>query len=277
MPITIDGSLSDWTAPFRLDTVPTGVTGYALYGRFNNLNYNFAISSPVAITNSTTIWLDTDLNTATGYLVFGFAVGAEYNINIVGGLPYLYTGAAAQNFVSGPLTHAYSGDSKILEVAVPKSSIGNPSSLRVFIDVNDSVFLPNDYTLAGYTVSGTEAVENVTCVQTRYTDADTFGTSVVSPGSVTLTQTRFNDADAFGTSVVTRSTTLVHTLFVDADAFGGGVVTPGSMTLDQVRFDNITLFGADSFITAAAPPYGAASWTTVTRVAANVWIDIDAA
>jgi hypothetical protein len=277
MPITIDGSLSDWTAPFRLDTVPTGVTGYALYGRFNNLNYNFAISSQVAITDGTTIWLDTDLNAATGYLVFGFATGAEYNINIVGGLPYLYTGAAAETFVSGPLTHAYSGDSKILEVAVPKASIGNPASLRIMIDVNNSVFLPNDYTLAGYTVVGTEAAENITCVQTRYDDADTFGTSVIVGGSRTLVQTRFVDTDTFGTSEIRPGVHLIHTLFDDADAFGTGLVSPGPMTLEQVRFDNVTLFGADSFVTAGAPTFGAASWITVTRVAANTWTDIDAA
>jgi hypothetical protein len=277
MPITIDGSLSDWTAPFRLDTVPTGVANYAVYGRYNAGNYNFAISSPVAITNSTTIWLDTDLNTATGYQVFGFAVGAEYNINIVGGLPYLYTGAAAQTFISGPLTHAYSGDSKILEVAVPAASIGSPSSLKCFFDVNDSVFLPNDYTLVGYTVAGTEAAENITCVQTRYDDADTFGTSVIVGGSRTLVQTRFVDADTFGTSEIRPGVHLIHTLFEDADAFGTGLVSPGSMTLDQVRFDNVTLFGADSFATAGAPAFGAASWITVTRVAQNIWTDIDAA
>lgn len=455
----IDGSLAEWQWYHRLDAVADGAVGYALYGQFSGGNYVFAISAPVAITNSTTIWLDTDLSTATGYQVFGTAVGAEYNINIVGGLPYLYTGAAAQNFVSGPLTYAFSGDSKILEVSVPASSIGSTTALRVFIDVNDSVFLPNDYTLTGYkvealdvvvsdsftgtngtqlashatdtgnvwtlrtgnleiqsnklvsnthpsigtlsalvpasadydvsvdvtitnaqnaigvtgrhstsdttfyhfrwlnnnyelylfvsgsptllgTVAGALSVSdvvrlrlrmrgstisgwangvskisvtdttiatagvpgfrnnnsagdasydnyevatpwsgatNVTCVQTRHSDADTFGTSVVSPGSVTLVQTRLNDADAFGTSVVTRSTALVHTLFVDADTFGGGVVSPGSVTLVQVRFDNTALFGADSFITAAAPPFGATSWITVTRVAANTWTDIDAA
>jgi hypothetical protein len=455
----IDGSLAEWQWYHRLDAVADGAVGYALYGQFSGGNYVFAISAPVAITNATTIWLDTDLNTATGYQVFGTAVGAEYNVNIVGGLPYLYTGAAAQNFVSGPLTHAFSGDSKILEVSVPASSIGSTTALRVFIDVNDSVFLPNDYTFTGYkvealdivvsdsftgsngtllashaadtgdawtlrsgsaeiqsnklssstqpsiftlsalvpasadydvsvditvtdaqnaigvtgrhstsattfyhfrwlngnyelysfvagsptllsTIAGALSVSdvarlrlrmrgttisgwvngvqkvsvtdstitatgvagfrnnnnagdaiydnyevatpwtgatNVTCVQTRFDDADAFGTSVVSPGSVTLVQTRFSDADSFGTSVIRLGATLVGTLFVDADTFGTSVVSPGSMTLEQVRFDDEDLFGADSFITASASPFGAASWITVTRVAANIWIDIDAA
>jgi hypothetical protein len=279
MPITIDGSLSDWTAPFRLDTVPDGVTGYALYGRFNNLNYNFAISSQVAITDGTTLWLNTDGNTATGYLVFGTAVGAEYNINIVGGLPYLYTGAAAEVFVTGPLTHAYSGDSKILEVAVPKTTIGNPASLRVFIDVNNAIFLPNDYTMPGYLVSGTEAAENITLVQTRFNDStDTFGTGVIVGGSRTLVQTRYNDStDTFGTGEIRSGFSLVHTLFVDADSFGTGLVTPGSMTLEQVHFADEDLFWPDSFIEAGAPPFGVASWRVVARVAENTWTDIDAA
>jgi hypothetical protein len=275
MPITIDGSLSDWTAPFRLDSAPNGVTNYAVYGRYNAGNYNFAISAPVAITNSTTIWLDTDLNTATGYQVFGFAVGAEYNINIVGGLPYLYTGAAAQNFVSGPLTHAFSGDSKILEVAVPAASIGSPSSLKCFFDVNDSVFLPNDYTLAGYTVSGTEAVENVTCIQTRFANTNAFGTSVASPSAVTCVQTRYTDADVFGAGSVNLSTTLSHTIFANAATFGGGFIMPDS--LSQVRFDNVTLFGPDSFAATMPPAFGVASWVAVTPSPANTWTEIEPA
>jgi hypothetical protein len=277
MPITIDGSLADWTEASRLDSAPNGVTNYALYGQFGSGNYIFAISAPVAITNATTIWLDTDLNTATGYKVFGTAVGAEYNVNIVGGLPYLYTGAAAENFVSGPLTHAFSGDGKILEVAVPTASIGSPTSLRVFVDVNDSVFLPNDYTLTGYLVSGVEPALDVTCVQTRFDDTDTFGDSAVSPGSVTLTQTGFSDTDAFGTGVIVFGTLLAHTLFVDADTFGAGIVSPGSVTLTQTRFTSTTLFGPDSFVGLGIPAFGAASWQAVVPVPANIWSDIEPA
>jgi len=233
-------TLFSYRSTNRLDTSSNGVSGYALYGQYSSGNYVFAISAPVAVTNATTIWLDTDLSTATGYQVFGTSVGAEYNVNVVSGEPYLYTGAAAQNFVSGPLTYAFSTDSKILEVSVPASSIGSPGSLRAFVDVNDSTFLPNDYTFAGYTVTGSGST---TLNQTRYDDADSFGTSVASPGAVTLAQTRYDDADTFPGGVATSGTVLVQTRYNDSDSFGTGVVSPGAVTLSQTRYDDADVFG----------------------------------
>ena len=69
----------------------------------------------------TTIWLNTDQNTATGYSPFG-SIGADYNVTYVNGAFYLYTGAAGQNLVSAtPLTSALSPDGKSLEIAIPRS------------------------------------------------------------------------------------------------------------------------------------------------------------
>ncbi|AXQ95990.1 hypothetical protein D0Z66_19730 (plasmid) [Cereibacter sphaeroides] len=144
--LTLDGSLADWTEAQRLDTPATGAEGDALYGTEEAGHFVFAISSTAApIGANTTIWLDTDLNRGTGYQIWGFAGGADYNINIgADGIPRLYTGAAGKSFVAD-LDFVRSGDGRILEVAVPQGLLGDASAVRVLADVNDSVFIPNDY------------------------------------------------------------------------------------------------------------------------------------
>jgi serralysin len=111
---TLDGNLDDWTADTRLDTPATGAEGFAIYGDLVGDTYFFAISSSVPIGPNTTIWLDTDLNRATGFQVFGGTTGADYNINIAGdGTLALYTGAAGETAVATSLTYAYRGGRKI--------------------------------------------------------------------------------------------------------------------------------------------------------------------
>jgi peptidoglycan/xylan/chitin deacetylase (PgdA/CDA1 family) len=157
--ITLDGSLTDWSAVYRLDTTPSQqVAGYRVFGKNTADGYVLAINSTQeAIGASTTIWLNTDRNRATGYQVFGSTVGAEYNINIAAdGMPYLYSGAAGQTLV-GQLDFARSSDSKTLEVAIPKASMitGN-AGIDAYIDVNDRVFLPGDYANNSLSISSTD-------------------------------------------------------------------------------------------------------------------------
>ena len=80
--ITIDGNFSDWISSERIDF--GDVTGYSLYSDAQNGFLYFDLNAPtgVAIGPTTTIWLNTDLNAATGYQIFGFAGGAEYNVEI---------------------------------------------------------------------------------------------------------------------------------------------------------------------------------------------------
>lgn len=153
----LDGSIGDWLAAERLDQPTTGASGYAFFGASDPDAFYFAISSDsVQIGQDTTIWLDTDLNRATGYQIWGFTGGAEYNINIAAdGSAALYTGDAGETFV-GDLQYAYSPDGQFLELAVPKSLLpGNPAAVRVLADVNNSVFLPNDYANVDFVVGGT--------------------------------------------------------------------------------------------------------------------------
>ncbi|MCY7368080.1 MAG: hypothetical protein LH474_08000, partial [Chamaesiphon sp.] len=147
--ITIDGSLADWTATERLDSAANGTAtaGYELYGKYNANTYLFAIKSAQVIGAGTTIWLNTDQNQATGYKIFGYAGGAEYNINFAAdGKAYLYSGAAAENYIA-PLDYTISADGLSAEIAVPVSLLGGtaPTAIDILADVNNQIFLPGDY------------------------------------------------------------------------------------------------------------------------------------
>ncbi len=150
--ITIDGQVNDWTEADRLD-IPAPdsvVSGYQLYGRYETNSYKLMLkSSSQLIGAKTTIWLNTDQNPSTGYQVFGFAGGAEYNINFfTDGKPYLYTGASGENYVRGPLNYAVSanGAGSVLELEIPENFIGTPANgIKFLWDINDTVFLPTYY------------------------------------------------------------------------------------------------------------------------------------
>ncbi len=154
--ITLDGNLSDWTSNERLDFLSgAGQPGYEVYGKLAGDAYVFAIKSDgTAIGSGTTVWLNTDRDTSTGYQIFGSTGGAEYNVNFfTDDRPYLYTGAAGETFIAGALDHAYDFNQEVVEFAVPVSQIGNtPQSLDVLIDVNDQVFLPGDFGSQNYTI-----------------------------------------------------------------------------------------------------------------------------
>ena len=146
--ITIDGDASDWTTADRIDATP--VSGYKLSGRYENNAYKILLQADNQIIGpATTIWLDTDQKVSTGYQVFGFTGGAEYNINFyTDGKPYLYTGADGENYVSGPLNYKIvtSGTSSTLEMEIPENLIGTPANgINLMLDVNDTVFLPTYY------------------------------------------------------------------------------------------------------------------------------------
>ena len=151
-PIVIDGNVSEWTQEDRLELPPRSpVTGYELSGRYENNAYKILLrnlNGPIG--TSTTFWLNTDQNSNTGYKIWGYAGGAEYNVNIAAdGKPYLYKDADGQTLVSGPLSHSIvaDGSGTNMELSIPESVIGNPSGagINMLIDVNNSTFLPVSY------------------------------------------------------------------------------------------------------------------------------------
>jgi len=77
-PITLDGSLSDWLPSERIDY--NDVPGFSLYSVEQGGTYYFALSGNVAIGDGTTFWLDTDLDTSTGFDLFGQPTGSDYNV-----------------------------------------------------------------------------------------------------------------------------------------------------------------------------------------------------
>ncbi|MGL4500366.1 MAG: polysaccharide deacetylase family protein, partial [Planktothrix sp.] len=154
--ITIDGNLTDWTQSDRLDSVSgTGKAGYEVYGKYAGDAYVFAFKADsTTIGANTTLWLNTDRNTSTGYQIFGYAGGAEYNVNFdVNSIPALYTGDAGTTKVSD-LDYSYDPDKKIVEFAVPVSQLqGTPKVVDAYIDINNIDFLPESYASQKYTVS----------------------------------------------------------------------------------------------------------------------------
>ena len=149
---SFDGLLTEWMPDDRLETSATAVAGYELYGRVDEADFTFALRSAVVIGPNTTFWLNTDQNAGTGHLIWGFAAGAEFNVNIgADGQARLYTGAAGETFVAD-VDHRIGPDGLTMEFALPKSVLGGATQVAVYIDINDSIFLPPDYSLGGYAI-----------------------------------------------------------------------------------------------------------------------------
>ena len=167
--LTVDGSLADWTQADRIDT-SLGVAGYEIYAKFAGDHYVFAIKSPVAIGANTTAWLNTDQNAATGYQIFGFAGGAEFNVNLdANGVPALYSGGAGQTLV-GTLDSAFSADRTVMEFAVPRAAIGSPANISTLFDINDAVYLSSNYSAVQYSVAGPAPVVGATTLDGNLSD-----------------------------------------------------------------------------------------------------------
>ena len=144
---------NEWQPATQLGT-STNPVGYALYGAVDGNAFIFALQGAAAISFSTTVWLNTDQNTATGYQIFGLNTGADFNITFVAGspgaaaAPYLYTGADAQNYLADITEFAFSADRQTVEFRVPFSLLAlsaAPAVTDVYADINNSIFLPQEY------------------------------------------------------------------------------------------------------------------------------------
>ena len=127
--VTLDGSLADWSAANRLDTAADGVAGYEVYGQYAGGDFVFALKAPtgVKIGANTTFWLNTDQNTSTGYQIWGFAGGAEYNVNIgADGKRRSTPAPPARSLVSAAIDYRLSADGTTLEFAVPSALLEGP-------------------------------------------------------------------------------------------------------------------------------------------------------
>ncbi len=155
-PALVNGLLDEWSILDRLGYPSTYVSGIDFYARIEGGYLFLAMHSTLgAIGSATTFWLNTDQNTATGYKIFGWAGGAEFNINFDdAGMPALFTGGAGETVVANaPIAFSRSTDGSIVELSVALISIGETNgALNVLADFNDSIFLPGDYSMPAYTV-----------------------------------------------------------------------------------------------------------------------------
>jgi hypothetical protein len=182
--ITVDGNLSDWIASERIDY--GDAPGYNIYAQAQGDYFYWALSGPLAIGPNTTAWFNTDLNTASGYLIWGWAGGAEYNLNIKSdGTAALYSGAAGQTLVLDNIQLAYSSNHQSVEFAIPKAALGNPAAIDTYYDINDSVFLPAQYATGPYvaynnSVTRTDPTHRIGIVYSATTAANYFSATAYS-------------------------------------------------------------------------------------------------
>jgi Ca2+-binding RTX toxin-like protein len=149
--ITIDGALDDWLATDRIDNA--AVADYRINATSDANNFYFSLTAPTVIGPNTTAWLNTDRNAATGYQIFGFAGGAEFNVNFnADGTVSLYSGGAGEVLVAAGLSAVWSADRTSVEFSIPKATLGNPVAIDTLYDINDSVFLPGSFSNAPFTV-----------------------------------------------------------------------------------------------------------------------------
>ncbi|QDA36748.1 hypothetical protein E4191_22005 (plasmid) [Paracoccus liaowanqingii] len=158
---TIDGSIQDWSPAARLDRPQTGTAGYGLWGIADPQYLYIAMTAEdVAIGANSTVWLDTDLNRSTGHLIWGWAGGAEYHVEIAAdGSARLYSGGPQQVLVAD-LEAARSADGRVVEFRIDRALIGTPAGpVRVYADVNDTAYLPASYATGNLQIAAPVPVE----------------------------------------------------------------------------------------------------------------------
>lgn len=132
--IVVDGNFTDWSASDIVSNPGNAVSGYNIYGQMvldpvAGNTYVIGLQATDSVNDAvigagTTLYLNTDQNTSTGYSPFG-SVGAEYIVNFVAGstgviAPYLYDKSG--NLISStPLDFALSTDGKSVELAIRRA------------------------------------------------------------------------------------------------------------------------------------------------------------
>lgn len=183
--ITIDGGITDWTAVDRIDTsAGFTVAGYELSGRYESGAYKFLLRAvpqtgtpatpATTIGPNTTIWLNTDQNATTGYKIWGWAGGEEFSVNIASDNTldlYKYAtvnGIATETLIKKLATTDYvlmvdaatgsqALEFQITEADLTATDVATPSSagIKLYLDVNNSYFLPAAYANGEYAISRT--------------------------------------------------------------------------------------------------------------------------
>ncbi len=164
-----------WTAANRLDTTTTMQrAGFEIYGRYENSTYKLLLKSvapsagvaPTPISTNTTIWLNSDGQATTGYKIWSFAGGEEFSFNVAsdGTLDWYRYPNNTQTLIgkfpvasyisSGNATTGYTLEIHLTDALLQANSTGmaapSTSGIKLFFDVNDSIFLPISYSTGEY-------------------------------------------------------------------------------------------------------------------------------
>lgn len=154
--VIVDGNLNEWTVFEKLNlSTNQAPAGYELYGDLAASTYYFALKTGGTVLGpNTTIWLNTDQNTQTGFLIFGGYGGAEFNINFdATGVPSLYSDGAGGTLVSA-LTYRFDTTKTQVEIAVPASLLpAGTKDIDVLFDINDQTYIPADYSNIPFTLT----------------------------------------------------------------------------------------------------------------------------
>jgi hypothetical protein len=167
--ITLDGSFTDWPASDVVATPGNTASGYQIYGAFLNngtatapvndyvIGIDATVSTDPVIGAGSTIYLNTDQNTATGYELSFANVGAEYEVQFQYGAnsalePFLYSvtsaGVATEINNDQPLSFGFSSNGESVELAIPQSDLptngGAPTSIEFSALINNTAGLPTD-------------------------------------------------------------------------------------------------------------------------------------
>lgn len=145
--MAVDGNLADWTGKTSFGIDPNEMSGANLIDWQEGWMANSSSTVYLAYRTKNTvniqnvwghnIYLDTDENPATGYRQDG--LGAEYLIE--GTTLWRYTGTGGDNWNWTEVAYGIrrTGDTTA-EFSFPRSSIGNPSALRLsFVGVNAAI------------------------------------------------------------------------------------------------------------------------------------------
>lgn len=138
-------------AYFHLNPAPwQAPQGFDLYGKYTGENIFIKIESPVPIADNSTLWLDADRNEQTGFLVFGWAVGAEYRVEFSAGVVNLAEFNGSEFVSIQDLDIAISEKGKAIEIFLPLAALGFAKSIAFYLDINNEIFLPFSYANAPY-------------------------------------------------------------------------------------------------------------------------------
>ena len=162
--IIIDGDISDWVPSERIDY--GDVLGFSLYAQTQGDFFYFALSGSVAIGPNTTFWFNTDQNSATGFQIFGFAGGTEFNVNIKSdGTAALYSDGAGQTLILGQHPDCLLADHRDGRIRRAEDGVRQSRGHQYAVRCQRHVFGPTNYSAQPYIAFN----ETATPVQTRRT------------------------------------------------------------------------------------------------------------